>query len=100
MGRTTLKLCVAVPFIIALCLYIQTLHKSSMLSDIVLANLEALADDEDGEDGFEQKVTETWQEGPYKSGEQIYYYVYSVTTCLGIGLVDCQADASTEIVYK
>lgn len=66
----------------------------------MLANIEALADSEDGEDGFEQKITKTWQEGPYKSGELEYYNVYSVTTCLGTGLVDCEADASVKIVYK
>lgn len=68
------------------------------LPDILLDNLEALAEGEDSEDGYSEKFTRTWQEGPYGSGDNKYYIVNSLTICSGIGVVDCEPDGSSEIV--
>lgn len=70
------------------------------LSDVMLENVEALADKELNTK-FKIKNSRTWDEGPYwdLSGNR-YFFVYSVVECFDDGVVDCEPDASMEIVYK
>lgn len=70
-------------------------------SDTVLASIEALDSDKLLWDSAEKNET-TWQDGPYIDMEnaKLYYWVYTLTECYGIGTVKCSWGLTSDIVYQ
>lgn len=75
-------------------------QKKNLVSDLALANIMALASGEHDFNDYDEKVTNTWSEGPYKDGPRIYYRICTSTDCYGKGLVKCEFNLDSEIVYK
>ena len=74
--------------------------KAAKMTDIMLANLEALTTEEKGEK-FAERCSKTWDEGPfYDMYGKRYFVVYKKTDCFGTGVVDCEPDLSSEVVFE
>lgn len=81
--------------------------KDKRLSDIMLANVEALARDEyDHKNGSADKVVHTYDSDPTYTispdGEKIIenVIVCTETTCYGSGIIKCEYDFSMELVTR
>lgn len=75
--------------------------KAEAMSDVLLANLEALTTDEEKYKKFAERCAKTWEDGPFWDlyGKR-YFVQYKIVECYGTGVVDCEPDASSQVVYN
>ncbi|MBO4985743.1 MAG: hypothetical protein J6C87_08955 [Bacteroides sp.] len=79
--------------------YAAYLSQRVGMTDTLLENIEALADEED-ESKSAEVIERTWQEGPFYTGTGEntieYYWVYTLTECYGDGVIDCEYNLTGE----
>ena len=79
--------------------YAAYLSQRVGMTDTLLENIEALADEEE-ESKSSEMIESTWQEGPFYTGTGEntieYYWVYTLTECYGDGVIDCEYNLTGE----
>ncbi len=87
--------------------YFSTEMKNEKLSNIMLANVEALAQDEyNYENGSAEKIVNTYDSDPTYTispdGEKIIenIIVCTETTCYGSGIIKCEYDFSMDLATR
>lgn len=95
-----LKITFAALFVAVVGDSIYVSRQSKSLSNLVLANVEALANDEGG-GRVAEKVSTTREAGPFlDSTGKTYYYIYKIVDCNGIGIIDCTHSVDVSVSYS